>query len=229
MFNKKTIRDMDFSDRTVLVRVDFNVPLDSGKVADDTRILAALPTIEYLTSQGAKIILCSHLGRPKGKPDFSFSLKPVADHLGVLLGTAILFAEDCIGEEAAEKASKLKPAQILLLENTRFHPGEKANDPEFAQSLSQLAELYVNDAFGSAHRAHASTEGVSHLLPAVAGFLMEKELKYLGEALAEPAHPFVSHQRSPLFRLFLRNVQSQNSEPRLLLLLFQYSYCIKLK
>jgi phosphoglycerate kinase len=192
MFNKKTIRDLDFSDRKVLVRVDFNVPLESGKVADDTRIQAALPTIEYLSSQKAKIILCSHLGRPKGKPDSRFSLRPVADHLSGLLGIPILFAEDCVGEDATNKASKLQPAQILLLENTRFHPGEKANDPEFAQQLSELAELYVNDAFGSAHRAHASTEGVSHLLPAVAGLLMEKELKYLGEALAEPAHPFVA-------------------------------------
>jgi phosphoglycerate kinase len=192
MFNKKTIRDMDFSNRRVLVRVDFNVPLEFGKVSDDTRIQAALPTIEYLSNQGAKIILCSHLGRPKGKPDSNFSLRPVADHLGRLLGTPIMFAEDCIGEEAADKASKLEPAQILLLENTRFHPGEKANDPEFAQQLAELAELYVNDAFGSAHRAHASTEGVTHFLPAVAGFLMEKELKYLGEALAEPAHPFVA-------------------------------------
>jgi phosphoglycerate kinase len=192
MFNKQTVRDMDFTDRKVLVRVDFNVPLESGKVADDTRIQAALPTIDYLSTQGAKIILCSHLGRPKGKPDSSFSLKPVAEHLGGLLGTPILFAEDCIGEDASDKASKLEPAQILLLENTRFHLGEKANDPEFARLLAELADLYVNDAFGSAHRAHASTEGVAHILPAVAGFLMEKELKYLGEALAEPAHPFVA-------------------------------------
>ncbi len=192
MFNKKTIRDMDFSGRRVLVRVDFNVPLEGGRVSDDTRIRAAIPTIEYLINQGAKVILCSHLGRPKGTPDPKLSLKPVAEYLGTLLDKAISFSDDCIGEQAAQHAAKLGAGELLLLENTRFHPEEKANDPDFAQQLADLADLYVNDAFGSAHRAHASTEGVAHLLPAVAGFLMEKEIKYLGEALADPAHPFVA-------------------------------------
>lgn len=192
MFNKKTIRDMQFSNRRVLVRVDFNVPLENGKVADDTRIRAAIPTLAYLIDQGAKIILCSHLGRPKGKPDPALSLKPVAEHLGQLLGMSIGFADDCIGPEAVEKTAALGRGELLLLENTRFHAGEKENDPVFSQQLASLAEIYVNDAFGSAHRAHASTEGVAHLLPAVAGLLMEKELQYLGEALAEPVHPFVA-------------------------------------
>lgn len=192
MFDKKTIRDMQFSDRRVLVRVDFNVPIENGKVADDTRIRAALPTINYLIDQDAKIVLCSHLGRPKGKSDPAFSLKPVADYLEFLLKTKVEFAQDCIGPEALAKSQNLGAGEVLLLENTRFHAGEKANDPAFAQQLATLAELYVNDAFGSAHRAHASTEGVAHLLPAVAGLLMEKELQYLGEALAQPAHPFVA-------------------------------------
>ena len=192
MFDKKTIRDLQFNDRRVLVRVDFNVPLDAGKVADDTRIRAALATINYLIEHDAKIILCSHLGRPKGKPDPAFSLKPVAEHLGELLSTTVEFTQNCIGSEALKKSEGLSTGEVLLLENTRFHAGEKANDPAFAKQLAVLAELYVNDAFGSAHRAHASTEGVAHLLPAVAGFLMEKELQYLGEVLAQPAHPFVA-------------------------------------
>ncbi len=192
MFNKKTIRDMEFKDQKVLVRVDFNVPLQDGRIADDTRIRAALPTIQYLINQGARIILCSHLGRPKGQVVESLSLRPVADHLSSLLGKQVAFSSDCVGEVAKIAASQLKNGEVLLLENTRFHPEEKANEDEFAIELASLADLYVNDAFGSAHRAHASTVGVANKLPAVAGFLMQKELQYLGEALAEPEHPFVA-------------------------------------
>ncbi len=192
MFNKKTIRDLEFEDRKVLVRVDFNVPLQDGGIADDTRIRAALPTIQYLINQNARIILCSHLGRPKGQVVESLSLRPVADHLSDLLGKQVAFSTDCVGDVAKTAVSQLKNGDVLLLENTRFHPQEKANDDVFATELASLADIYVNDAFGSAHRAHASTVGVAHKLPAVAGFLMQKELQYLGEALAEPEHPFVA-------------------------------------
>jgi phosphoglycerate kinase len=192
MFNKKTIEDIEFASKRVLVRVDFNVPLKDDKVADDTRIRAALPTIEYLLDHNAKVILCSHRGRPNGQVVPELSLRPVAKYLSELLGMPIEFAEDCIGPEAKKAAEELEDGQVLLLENTRFHKGEKANDPAFAKELASLAEIYVNDAFGSAHRAHASTEGVTKYLPAVAGYLMEKEIRYLGEALSEPEHPFVA-------------------------------------
>ncbi len=192
MFNKKTIRDIDARGKRVLVRVDFNVPIENGVVQDDTRIRAALPTIQYLLDAGAAVILCSHLGRPKDKPEPKYSLKPVAAYLATLVKAPVKFSEECIGEKADAAAKNSKPGEILLLENTRFYPGETKNDPEMSKALAGLADLYVNDAFGSAHRAHASTEGVAHYLPAVAGFLMEKEIKYLGQALADPKRPFVA-------------------------------------
>ncbi len=192
MFNKKSVTDIDVKEKRVLVRVDFNVPIKEGKVGDDTRIQAALPTIKYLLDHDAAVILCSHLGRPKGEPKPEFSLRPVGDYLSSVLGKPVAFAEDCIGPAAEEAAEQLKPGQVLLLENTRFHAGETKNDPEMARQLASLADLYVNDAFGSAHRAHASTEGVAHHLPAVAGFLLEKEIKYLGQAIADPQRPFIA-------------------------------------
>ena len=192
MFNKKTIRDVDFKGKRVLVRVDFNVPIKDGVVTDDTRIKAALPTLQYLLDHGASLVLCSHLGRPKEGPDPQFSMKPVAEHLAKIMGKPVAFAEDCIGPVAEKAAKALKPGDILVLENTRFHKGETKNDPEMAKQLAALADIYVNDAFGSAHRAHASTEGVARYLPAVAGFLMEKEIQYLGQAIADPQKPFVA-------------------------------------
>jgi 3-phosphoglycerate kinase len=192
MFNKKTVRDIDVKGKKVLVRVDFNVPLKDNGVGDDTRIRAALPTIEYLLKQGAAVILCSHLGRPKGGPDPKYSMKPVAEYLGGLLKKPVAFAADCIGPEAEAAAKALKPGDVLLLENTRFHPEEEKNDMGMAKQLASLADIFVNDAFGSAHRAHASTEGVTHFLPSVAGFLMEKEIQYLGQAIADPKRPFVA-------------------------------------
>jgi len=192
MFNKKTIRDIDVKGKKVLVRVDFNVPLSESGVGDDTRIRAAIPTIQYLLDHGAAVILCSHLGRPKGGPDPKYSLKPVADHLAELLGKPVKFAPDCIGPAAEKEASSLKAGEVLVLENTRFHPEEEKNDLKMAEQLANLADLYVNDAFGTAHRAHASTEGVTHFKPGVAGFLLEKEIKYLGQAVADPKRPFVA-------------------------------------
>ncbi|MEN6408100.1 MAG: phosphoglycerate kinase [Anaerolineaceae bacterium] len=192
MFNKKTVRDIDVKGKRVLVRVDFNVPLKDGQVGDDTRIRAAMPTIQYLLDNGAAVILCSHLGRPKGGPDPKFSLRPVAAHLEKLMGKPVLFAEDCVGAPAETAAKALKPGEILLLENTRFHPEEEKNGEDLARGMASLADLFVNDAFGTAHRAHASTEGVTHYLPGVAGFLLEKEIRYLGQAVAEPKRPFVA-------------------------------------
>jgi phosphoglycerate kinase len=192
MFNKKTIRDIDVNDKKVLVRVDFNVPLAEGRVGDDTRVRAALPTIQYLLDHGAAVILCSHLGRPKGGPDLKYSLKPVAEHLAGLLGKPVNFAEDCIGPQAEGAAAALQKGGVLVLENTRFHPEEEKNEMQMAEQLASLADLFVNDAFGTAHRAHASTEGVTHFKPGVAGFLLEKEIKYLGQAVADPKRPFVA-------------------------------------
>ena len=192
MFNKKTIRDIDVKGKKVLVRVDFNVPTKDGKVGDDTRIRAALPTIQYLLDHGAAVILCSHLGRPKGGPDPKYTLKPVADYLAQLMGKPVAFAEDCVGPVAEAAAKALKPGQVLVLENTRFHPEEEKNDLGMAKQLASLADVYVNDAFGTAHRAHSSTEGVARFLPGVAGFLMEKEIKYLGQAIDDPKRPFVA-------------------------------------
>lgn len=189
--DKQTIRDVDVKGKRVLVRVDFNVPIENGRIVDDRRIRESLPTIRYLLDHNAAVILCSHLGRPKGR-DAKFSLAPVASHLGELLGRPVAFAGDVVGEAVMQKAQALKPGDVLVLENTRFYPEEEKNDAAFAQKLAALADIYVNDAFGSAHRAHASTEGVAHYLPAVAGFLMEKELNYLGGALANPTHPFVA-------------------------------------
>jgi phosphoglycerate kinase len=190
--NKKTIRDVDVAGKTVLVRVDFNVPLKDGQVADTTRLEAALPTIRYLRDRGARVVLMSHLGRPDGKPDPHYSLQPVARALERLLGAPVRFAGDCVGPVAEAAVRALDPGEVLLLENLRFHPGEEANDPEFARALAQLGDLYVNDAFGTAHRAHASTAGIARLLPAVAGFLMEKELAALGGILEQPRRPLVA-------------------------------------
>lgn len=191
--DKKTVRDLDVAGKKVLVRVDFNVPLnDKGEITDDTRITASLPTIQYLLEQKAAVILMAHLGRPKGQVKPELSLAPVAKHLGKLLGKKILFAPDCVGEAAQAAASKLKPGHILLLENLRFHKEEEKNDMEFAEKLASLADLYVNDGFGVSHRAHASVEGVTHFLPAAAGFLLEKEIQYVGQAVTDPLHPFVA-------------------------------------
>jgi len=192
MLNKKTITDIDVRGKKALVRVDFNVPIKDGVVGDDTRIRAALPTLDYLLNHGASLVLASHLGRPKGGVKAEFSLRPVAQHLSEILKKPVIFSEDCVGPVAEGYASQLKSGEILLLENTRFHVGETKNDPIMAKQLAALADIYVNDAFGSAHRAHASTEGVTHFLPSVAGFLMEKEIHYLGSAITNPERPFVA-------------------------------------
>jgi phosphoglycerate kinase len=192
--NKQTVRDIDVAGKKVLVRVDFNVPLDENMhITDDTRMRASLPTIQYLLGQGAAVILMSHLGRPKGGPNPKYSLAPVAEHLKELLpGVNVKFAPDCVGNETRDMAYDLKPGEVLLLENLRFHPEEEANDTGFAQQLASLADVYVNDAFGSAHRAHASTAAVASYLPAVAGFLMEREIGIMGKALENPERPFAA-------------------------------------
>lgn len=190
---KATVRDIDVRGKRVLERVDFNVPLDdSGQITDDTRIRASLPTIRYLLDNGAALILMSHLGRPKGQPNSKFSLRPVAARLSELLRRPVALAPDCVGSDVEAQAQALKPGDVLLLENLRFHAEEETNDPAFARQLASLGEIYVNDAFGTAHRAHASTEGVAHDLPSVAGFLMEKELDFLGGALENPKRPLVA-------------------------------------
>jgi phosphoglycerate kinase len=191
--NKATIRDLDAQGKRALVRVDFNVPLDDQqRITDDTRIRAALPTIKYLLEHGAAVIVMSHLGRPDGQRLEKLSLKPVAEQLSHLLGRPVALAPDCIDAETASMAKALPPGEVLLLENLRFHKEEEKNDPAFARQLAALGDLYVNDAFGTAHRAHASTEGIAHILPGYAGFLMEKELDYLGRALEHPKRPFAA-------------------------------------
>ena len=191
--NKKTVKDIDLKGKKVFVRCDFNVPMDENQnITDNTRIVAALPTIKYLLEQNCKVILASHLGRPKGEVKPEFSLAPVAKELSKLLGQEVLMAKDVIGESAKSLAANLQEGQVMLLENVRFHREETDNDPEFAKQLASMAEVFVNDAFGTAHRAHASTEGVSHYLPSVSGFLIEKELKFLGDALNNPERPFVA-------------------------------------
>jgi 3-phosphoglycerate kinase len=189
---KKTIRDVDTQGRRALVRVDFNVPLDGDRITDDRRIREALPTIRYLADHGAKVVLCSHLGRPKGKVDHAFTLRPVSERLGELLGRSVPLLPDCVGPKVEEAVGKMAPGDVVLLENLRFHAEEEVNDPGFAAELARLGDLYVNDAFGTAHRAHASTAGVAAHLPAVAGLLMEKELEHLGRALDAPVRPFVA-------------------------------------
>ena len=192
--NKKTIRDIDVTGKKVLVRCDFNVPLDgqTGEITDNRRIRAAIPTIKYLIDNNAKVILCSHLGRPKGEFNPKYSLKPVAEELSKLLGKEVKLAKDVIGEDAKKLTAEIKEGEVVLLENVRFHKEEEQNDPEFAKKLASYADIYVNDAFGTAHRAHASTAGVADYLPAVSGFLIEKELEFLGSSLENPERPFVA-------------------------------------
>lgn len=190
--NKKTVRDIDLKGKRVFIRVDFNVPMADGKVTDDKRIKASLPTIQYVLDQGGSVILASHLGRPKAGPSPEFSLRAASEVLATLLGRPVKMAPDTVGPEVEAMARDLQPGEVLMLENTRFHKGEEKNDPELSKQMAALADVYVDDAFGSAHRAHASTEGITHYLPAVSGFLMEQELEYLGRAVANPEHPYIA-------------------------------------
>lgn len=189
---KKTLKDLDFKGKKTLVRVDFNVPLEDGKITDDTRIEAALPTIKYLIEEGARLILMSHLGRPKGKAVDSLRMDPVAKRLADILGQEVSKVDDCVGDEVKKAVGGLQDGDVLLLENTRFHAEEKANDPEFAKELASIADVFVSDAFGAAHRAHASTVGVTEYIPSVAGFLMQRELNALGDVMENPENPFVA-------------------------------------
>lgn len=192
MYNKKSIEDIDVRGKKVLVRCDFNVPLSDGVITDDKRIRESLPTIKYLLDHSAKVILCSHLGRPKGEFNMKYSLAPVAKRLSELLGKEVVLSKDVVGEDSVAKAAALKEGEVLLIENVRFHAEEEKNDPEFSKKLASLAEIYVNDAFGTAHRAHASTAGVADYLPAVCGYLIQKEIGVMGEALSDPKRPFVA-------------------------------------
>ena len=193
MFNKVCIDEVELKGKRVLIRVDFNVPLKDGQVTDDTRIRESLPTIRYAREQRAKVILCSHLGRPKGKPSPAFTLRPVAEHLSQLLAAPVRTAEDCIGEEVHAAVKTLQPGEVLLLENLRFHPEEEKNAEEFARALAGLCDVYVNDAFGAAHRAHASTAGITRFVSVAAcGFLLRKEIEHLGKLLTAPEHPFIA-------------------------------------
>jgi len=191
-YNKKTVEDIDVAGKRVLVRCDFNVPLKDGVITDENRIVGALPTITYLKDHGAKVILCSHMGRPKGEFNMKYSLAPVAARLSEKLGVEVALASDVIGEDAKAKAAALKDGEVMLIENVRFHKEEEKNDPAFAKELASMADIFVNDAFGTAHRAHASTAGVADYLPAVCGYLIQKEISIMGKALADPARPFVA-------------------------------------